>query len=99
MLKEYTINVPGLDNGNVIPSGFKIKVIQITHSNEGGDAILEPSTFIQTCTENESGMCGNDQFPTRKNYPIQSMSSSSNAVLAATIENDLDSIYGEGNWS
>lgn len=98
MIREYIINRDGIDNGNVIPSGFKIKVHQLTLVSEENSS-LDPKTILFLCTENASGMCGNDQIPNMKYYDYQGLSKTVSKILEATIEVDLDAIYGSGNWT
>ena len=97
-LKIYTITVDGDDNGNVIAQPFTIEVIQLMHVSEMvGEEIIE-MTKVQVCTKNGTMMCGNTDIPDSNTYDLQQMSSSSNAVLANTIEVALEAAY-PGNWS
>ena len=90
-LKTYTINVAGKDNGNDIPAGFTIDILAVAHySEEEGD----PFTKVSTCTKNANGVCGNDDILASEMFSLQSMASSTNAVLNATIEDRLDTVYG-----
>lgn len=93
-LKTYTITVDGDDNGNVIAQPFTIDVHQIASLDEGESSF----TQVRVCTKNAIGMCQNSDIPDSNNYALQSMASSSNAVLAATIEVDLEAAY-PGAWS
>ena len=84
----------GNDNGNIIAQPFTIEVVQVSHISEGETEM----TQVRVCTKNAVGMCGNDAIPDTNNYELQGMASSTNAVLAATIEADLEAAY-PGNWS
>jgi hypothetical protein len=97
-LKEYTITTDGSSNGNAIAAPFKIMVNNINNSKTGNPA--SDKMVISVCTCNAEGIpCQNDVFPTGiVNYELQSMASSDNAKLAATIETDLEAAY-PGAWS
>ena len=93
-LKTYTITMDGNDNGNVITQPFTIEVAQISSLSEGESSL----TQVRVCTKNANGQCGNSDIADTKNYALQSMSSSANAVLSNTIEADLEAAY-PGKWS
>ena len=97
-LKIYTITVDGDDNGNIIAQPFTIEVIQTMSYSETVNEELTEFTKVQVCTKNGTGMCGNTDIPDSNTYDLQTASKSRTAVLAATIEVDLEAAY-PGAWS
>jgi len=97
-LKEYTITTNGNSNGNVIAAPFKIMINNINNSKNGNPAT--DKMVVSVCTCNNAGTpCENDVFPTGiATYDLQSMASSDNAKLAATVELALEAAY-PGAWS
>ena len=93
-LKTYTITMDGNDNGNVIAQPFTIEVAQVSSLDEGDSSF----TQVRVCTKNANGQCGNSDIADTKNYDLQPMSSSMNAALSNTIEQDLEAAY-PGKWS
>jgi len=90
--KTYTINVDGNSEGNVIASPFTINVEELQY--------LHDNLVLITSTVNSTGVkCNNDDIAGRLEYDSPAMSSSKNADLTSTIEADLDSAYGQGNWA
>jgi len=90
MIKEYTITVDGLSNGNVITQPFKVKVYAMQY---------EKVLTIGTCTCNANDVeCDNDDVQKTEKYDLPALSSSKNADLSNTIEVLLEEKY-PGNWS
>ena len=93
-LKTYTITVDGDDNGNVIAAPFTIDVHQVLSIDEGETSL----TQVRVCTKNATMMCGNSDIPDLNNYELVADTLTRIAVLAATIEVDLEAAY-PGAWS
>ena len=98
-LKIYTVTVDGNDNRNVIAQPFTIEVHQVGSVSEGSGETLSEFTQVRVCTKNAVGMCNNSDIPDSNNYELQTASKSRTAMLTATIEVDLDAVYGSGNWN
>jgi hypothetical protein len=90
MIKEYTITVDGLSNGNVIAQPFKVKI----HAMQYGTKLT-----LGTCTCNSEDVeCINDDIENTPIFDFPVITTSKQADLAATIEVLLEEKY-PGNWS